>query len=656
MIRTGVHAGVNYVIVPEYISCVLLALIGVYIMFDKRPSSLKEITFRIALVFSMIAVVNNILSIYAIVHAANVPVIINVYLNSLYYFFVAAITTLVSITTYVTLFEGRYDEPRLRKAIVVSLSIFGAEVVLVLANLVTGWVFYFDESGLYQRGPLNAIGVAFLAVAIFNVVLFGILEWRRAKKSFRLILLVLPSCAAILGAVQYLLPNTILTGTIIAFSLLTLFITGQQQRARVDALTELSNREAFFNDISRLCERKIPFRIINIGLKNFKQVNGLLGQRAGDAMLCSVGKYLSSLEPHAVAYRISGVQFTLLITKMQQEAYEALFLSLIGRFFGTWKTDLCEAELQAHFADIHCPEHATGVDEVIASLEYATRLAKQDPNGKPVRFSKQLREQFERRNFVIAQMEKALREDLYYLNIQPVYDIKLQRFTGGEVLLRLNEDSGRPISPGEFIPIAIEIGIATELGLMVMEKTCRFLQQNRQSELGWLSINVSSQQDEFDETVHHLEMLLEQYGVEPKRIKLEITEMVLLEDLERAHATMDDLNQLGIGVYLDDFGTGYSNLVNVMTLPFECVKIDKGFIRGIALNPKSRGMLQTIVYGLRSMNVIALAEGVETEEQDSIVHELGIDRIQGYYYARPMAPEEFVWLMHECCKIETRKS
>ena len=284
---------------------------------------------------------------------------------------------------------------------------------------------------------------------------------------------------------------------------------------------------------------------------------------------------------------------------------------------------------------------------MIASLEYATRLAKEDPNGKPVRFSDRLRSQFARRNYVIAQMEKALRDDLFFLNIQPVYDIRQQRFTGGEVLLRLNEDNGMPISPGEFIPIAIETGIATKLGLMVMEKACQFLHTNQLLEIGWLSINISSQQDEFDETVHHLEMLLDQYQIAPEQIKLEITEMVLLEALERAHATMDELNRRGIGVYLDDFGTGYSNLVNVMTLPFECVKIDKGFIRNVATNPKSRGMLKTLVTGLRSMSVIALAEGVETEEQDNIVRELGIDRIQGCSYARPMPAEEFAWLISE---------
>ncbi|MDD4311888.1 MAG: GGDEF domain-containing phosphodiesterase [Eubacteriales bacterium] len=638
-------------IVPEYISCVLLALIGVYMLFDKKSRSQKEKIFQFSVVFAIIANINNIFSIYTMENAARTPVLLNVTLHTFYYFAVAVLTTLVSITTYATMFEGRYDEPRLKTAIVISLSSFFAEVALVLINLATGWLFYFDESRMYHAGALNAIPLAFLAIAIFNIIIFGILERKRMKKSFRMIIIVLPTISVIIGLVQFLLPDTVLTGTIIGFALLTLFIAGQQQRARVDALTELSNREAFFNDISYLCQKKTPYCIIIIGLKNFKQVNGILGQRAGDALLYSVGFYLSQLEPCAVAYRTSGVQFTLVVKRMDLYEYEALFQSVIKRFSQPWKTDVCCAELRAVFADVHSPEHAVGVDEVIASLEYATRLAKEDPTGKPVRFSDQLKNQFARRNYVISQMEKALQQDLFFLNIQPVYDIKKQRFTGGEVLLRLNEDNGMPISPGEFIPIAIETGIATKLGLMVMEKTCRFLHANQDIDIGWLSINISSQQDEFDETVHHLEMLLEQYDIESERIKLEITEMVLLEDLERAHATMDELNLRGIGVYLDDFGTGYSNLVNVMTLPFECVKIDKGFIRNVATHPQSFGMLRTVVQGLRSMNVIALAEGVETEEQDNIVRELGIDRIQGYYYARPMATEEFAWLISESCPI-----
>jgi diguanylate cyclase len=638
---------VKFNIVPEYISCVLLALIGVYMLFDKKTPSIKETTFQFSLGFSFVANINNIISIYTIEHAAQVSVLLNVYVNTFYYFAVAVMTTMVSITTYVTMFEGRYDERRLKQAISISVIYFIVEVAIVLINLVTGWLFYFDAAKVYHRGPLYAIGILFLAIAIANVLWFGFLERKRMRKSFRLIFYTLPAIGIVIGSGQYFFPGTILTGTIIGLSLLTLFISGQQQRARVDALTELPSREAFFNDICRLSLKRKPYHIIIIGLKNFKQINGQCGQRGGDAILASVARFLANLEPRATAYRTSGVQFTLVSTKVDPAASESLVQDVIGRFQRGWETNYSAVELQALIADIQYPEHGETVDKIVASLEYAVRIAKQDPNGKPVRFSECLKDEFARRNYVISQMEKALRDDLFFLNIQPVYDIRQQRFTGGEVLLRLNEDNGMPISPGEFIPIAIENGIATKLGLMVMEKVCRYLHQNQNVDLGWLSINVSSQQDEFDETVHHLEMLLEQYGVEPRLIKLEITEMVLLEDLERAHATMDELNKRGVGVYLDDFGTGYSNLVNVMTLPFECIKIDKGFIRGITNNAKSCGMLKTVIEGLRSMNVITLAEGVENNEQDQIVRDLGIDRIQGYYYARPMPADEFVWLLSQ---------
>ena len=136
----------KYIIVPEFISCVLLALISVYMMFDKKTASPKEITFRITLAFSILSIVNNIISIYAIENAAKVPVLINIYLNTFYYFSVAVMTTMVSITTYFTMFEGRYSEPRLKGAIVVSLCFFALEVALVLVNLETGLLFYFDEN------------------------------------------------------------------------------------------------------------------------------------------------------------------------------------------------------------------------------------------------------------------------------------------------------------------------------------------------------------------------------------------------------------------------------------------------------------------------------------------------------------------------------
>ena len=634
-------------LVPEYISCVMLFLIGVYSLLNKNRPSPKETAFQVSLIVALVAIFNNILSIYAIQDTTLASIRMNYYFNTFYYASVAILSALVSLTTYMTLLDVRYHHGRLRIAFSVSSFFLFLELAIVLVNFKTGWLFYFDENNLYHRGPLNSISVAFLAVAIFNVIFFYLLWHKHVRKSMRLIIYTLPSIAAILGWTQYMFPHTILTGTIIGFSLLTLFITGQQQRARIDALTEISTREAFFTELTRLTSRTQPFHVILLRLRNFKSINVQHGQRAGDRVLSMVAQFLSQTDLRALTYRVQGAEFALIVTKMNDEDYESFFANLANRFSQTWQVEGNEVILQALLTDILCPNYASSVDELMGSLEYAMLVAKKERSGKPVRFDARLQTEFRRRTYIAARMETALREDSYFLNYQPVYNTVRQQFSGGEVLLRLNEENGRPISPSEFIPIAIESGIATQLGKMVMEKTCQFLRANANANVGWLSINVSAQQDEFDDTVRHLEMLLEKYQVDPCRIKLEITELVLLDDLERARNTMDELNKRGIGVYLDDFGTGYSNLVNVMTLPFQCVKIDKGFIRDLTDGSKGYTLLKTVVSGLQSMQVSVLAEGVETFEQDQIVRKLGIEQIQGYFYARPMLDEEFLWLFSQ---------
>ena len=643
-------------LVPEYISCVMLFLIGVYSLLNKNRPSPKETAFQVSLTIALVAIINNILSIYAIQDTTLASIQMNYYFNTFYYVSVAVLAALISLTTYMTLLDVRYHHGRLRIAFSVSSFFLILELALVFINLKTGWLFYFDNQNVYHRGPLNSIGVAFLAIAIASVIFFYLLWHKHVRKSMRMIVYTLPSIAAILGFTQYMFPNTILTGTIIGFSLLTLFITGQQQRARIDALTEISTREAFFTELTRLTARAQPFHVILLRLRNFKSINVQHGQRAGDRVLSMVAAYLSQADLRVLTYRVQGAEFSLIVTKMNDEDYEAFFANLTNRFSETWQVEGNEVVLQALLTDISCPAYASGVDELIGSLEYAMLVAKKERSGKPVRFDERLQTEFRRRTYIATRMEAALREDSFFLNFQPVYNTFRQQFSGGEVLLRLNEENGRPISPSEFIPIAIESGIATQLGKMVMEKTCRFLQANAHVNVGWLSINISAQQDEFDDTVRHLEMLLERYQVDPCRIKLEITELVLLDDLDRARNTMDELNKRGIGVYLDDFGTGYSNLVNVMTLPFQCVKIDKGFIRDLTDGSKGYTLLRTVVSGLQSMQVSVLAEGVETNEQDQIVRKLGIEQIQGYFYARPMLEEEFLWLLGQHQPVSAAES
>lgn len=641
----GTAKTVRMIIVTEYYSCILLAVICVYSLMHKSRTSVKQAAFRWSVVITFVAIVMTIIAFELNAVHEDVPQWTILVAATLFYIGIAAASASVTAAMFVTMFENRADSKRLRVAGKLIIGIFILEALFIIANLFTGWLFYADAEGAYQTGPAYRIDLVFVTIDYLFIYLFYRFERRRVKRSFRQILYFIPLLAVISGVYQLYYMDTVLTGSFLTIWLIVLFIYGQQQRLNIDPLTELANREAFFGEIDKLTTRQLSYRVMFISLRKYKLINAQHGQRAGDEFLRKVGWFFSSLDPKATAYRFSGVEFAVVIPNMTDEAYEALVRRVMLRFEEPWEADDQTAILSAAFSDIRYPDLAGGVNELTDSLEYAMRLAKYETVSHSVRFCAQLRSEYGRRNYVLAQVERALREDRFFLFIQPVFDCATKRFTGGEVLLRLNEENGRPIPPGEFIPLAIEAGLATKLGWMVLEKTCQFLHNNK--DVGWLSVNISSQQNEFDETVRRLETLLEKYRILPESIKLEITERVLLDDLEKAHATMDELAMRGVGVYLDDFGTGYSNLINVLSLPFECVKIDKGLIRGITQNPKSYGMLQTFINGLRSMNMIILAEGVETIEQREIVEQLGIDLIQGYYFARPMPGDEYVWLMRQ---------
>lgn len=629
------------VIVSEFFSCIILAVICVYSLMGKKSVSYQQAAFNGSARISFAALVVTFVMFYLANLGSRVSPRILIIAGSLFYLGMSVAIASITGAMLTTMFENRLQTKKFKIASILALSLLIIQIGIIVANLFTGWLFYIRPDCSYGTGPLYRIDLLYLVLAYLNIYVFYRLERKRVKNAFRLIIYTIPAIIAVMCIFQYFYLNIIMTGTILSVSLLVLFINGQQQRLYIDPLTEISNREAFFQSIEKMASRQTSFRVIFLSLRKYKLVNNQFGQRVGDEFLLEIGRYLSSLNPKVTPYRFSGVEFALVESHLPTQEYEELLARVKERFDEPWFFEGQTIVINAAVCDIRFPDHAADINELIASLEYAMRLAKCDVNNKLVRFSGVLRGEFGRRNFVLSQMERSLREGRFFLYIQPIYDCILKRYIGGEVLLRMNEDNGRPIPPGEFIPLAIETGMATELGWMVLEKTCRFLSLNR--DVGWLSVNISSQQNEFDETVRRLETLLEKYDIPPECIKLEITESVLFEDLERARITIEELARRGVGVFLDDFGTGYSNLSNVMSLPFECVKIDKGLLGGVQGNEKSYRLLQTVVNGLRSMNMLLLAEGVETLEQSETVRHLGIDLIQGYYYARPMPSEEFVW-------------
>lgn len=199
------------------------------------------------------------------------------------------------------------------------------------------------------------------------------------------------------------------------------------------------------------------------------------------------------------------------------------------------------------------------------------------------------------------------------------------------------------MSPAEFIPLAEKRGLINELSWMIIEMACRFLSEHTEYP-GNVSINFSVQQFLEPDIVQRMAELVKRYDVRPERIKIEITERIIAEDTKQVLTLMRELSSQGFGFYLDDFGTGYSSLAYVLTLPFESIKLDKSLVDGVG-NERNRILVESMIKCFHAIGVDTITEGVETEEQNRILRELGTDKIQGYYYSRPLPEGEFLALV-----------
>ena len=251
----------------------------------------------------------------------------------------------------------------------------------------------------------------------------------------------------------------------------------------------------------------------------------------------------------------------------------------------------------------------------------------------------------QRRAHLLDLLRQSIRERRFQVYYQPVQDLERGGFLTAEALVRLRDLDGTPVPPGEFIPLAEESGMIDKITWIVLEEVCRFLNTPEGQGLESVSVNLSMQQFADPSLAQRIHGIMAGHGVPHRRIKLEITERVLLNDREHMSAMMKEMSAQGFGFYLDDFGTGYSNLSSILDLPFEGIKLDKSIIDTFPANHRAATLVQACVALCHTFGTEIIVEGVETAEQADALARLGADRLQGYFYARPMPGEELAPLL-----------
>lgn len=250
-----------------------------------------------------------------------------------------------------------------------------------------------------------------------------------------------------------------------------------------------------------------------------------------------------------------------------------------------------------------------------------------------------------RRRELLRLVRQALAGDSFELYYQPVYDCERRQFRSAEGLIRLRDENGGLVSPGEFIPLAEGAGLMGEISRQVLEKAVSFLERYPAGFLEQLSINLSAGELEDGKFLDWTWKLLEHHRVLARRLRIELTERVRPASPGKLQEAMERLTDAGTGFYLDDFGVGYSNLERMLSLPFEAVKLDASLTAGLRQDERKYRSIRHMVSMLHEAGFLVVAEGIETGEEAGKAKELFVDRIQGFYYARPMPESRFLEFM-----------
>jgi diguanylate cyclase (GGDEF)-like protein/PAS domain S-box-containing protein len=429
-----------------------------------------------------------------------------------------------------------------------------------------------------------------------------------------------------------------------------------EYQAYHDSLTGLPNRTLFMQRLSFALSRAVHgegmVALIFLDLDDFKVINDSLGHKVGDRLLMTVGERLSScVRPGDMVARLGGDEFTVLVDSIRH-ADDVIRVA----------ERIVEQVKRPFNIDDHQVFTTTSIgiaisvagdelpDELLRNADVAMYEAKHSGKSRYSIFESSMRVRAWLRLQTELELRRALDQGEFKVYYQPVVKLSSGKVLEVEALVRWGHPQRGLVPPGEFIPVAEETGLIVPLGIWILRESCR---QMREWQVRYgdrapstMSVNLSVRQFRQPTLVEDIRQVLEETGLHPSHLKMEITETVGLDDAESTLATLEALRAMGLHLTVDDFGTGYSALSYLKRFPIDSLKIDRSFITGLGEDPEDTAIVHAMIAFAKTLHLKVTAEGIETHEQMVHLRRLGCDWGQGYYFAKPLPPEELAPLFH----------
>ena len=419
------------------------------------------------------------------------------------------------------------------------------------------------------------------------------------------------------------------------------------QLAHFDALTGLPNRSL----LADRCQQALGaaqrhgqcVALLFLDLDHFKNINDALGHRVGDALLCAVAQRLSGLlrEQDTIA-RLGGDEFILVLPDTDAVGAAHVAEKLLRAADQPFDIDAHELVITPSMGIAMYPQDGKDFDTLSRCADAAMYIAKQGGRNHYRFFTAEMQADSDRSLLLENALRRALERNQLYLHYQPQVCVASGAIVGAEALLRWEHPELGRVSPAEFIPVAESSGMILPMGDWVLQTATRQLREwMDQGYALTMAVNVSLVQFRQADFPQRIGQILQDAGLPPHCLELELTEGVAMTDPALAIDTMDRLHQQGVLLSIDDFGTGYSSLNHLKKFKVYKLKIDQSFVRDIADDPDDRGIVSAIISMAQGMDMRTIAEGVETAEQLAFLQDHGCMEVQGYLFGRPMAARDF---------------
>ncbi|MDE1461448.1 putative bifunctional diguanylate cyclase/phosphodiesterase [Spartinivicinus poritis] len=424
-----------------------------------------------------------------------------------------------------------------------------------------------------------------------------------------------------------------------------------QYLASYDLLTNLPNRVMFQHELKKNINRAERFEgivaLFFIDLDKFKDVNDTLGHMVGDELLKKVADILlNSIRGFDIAARLGGDEFAVISSGLRSEVEVENMAQRMNDLLN------CTVNCQGHTIHIGAsigvtlfPYDGNDCDQLLKNADMAMYEAKNLGRNQYRMYNDEMNRRVQERNALEKDMRRALMADEFIVYYQPKIDLNTSCVVGMEALVRWQHSNRGLITPNKFIPIAEQSNLITDIGEWVLEEACRQCQEwSGANQLGALqvAVNLSASQFKYGDITGTTDRILQKLTMEPGGLEVEITETMVMNDADAVSQALHHFARRGVSISIDDFGTGYSSLAYLWRFPVNKVKIDRSFIKDLLHNNEAQAIVRSVISLAHSLNLVVIAEGVETKKQLEFLQKLKCDQAQGYFFTPPLPAEGFV--------------